>query len=90
MTNSETHSGQLHIGIVGLGFGAQFLPIYLSHPGVRAVSIVDTDPRRLAAVAQAYGVDRTHPSLDSLLTDPDVDAVHLLSRYCQDLWIKII
>lgn len=69
----------LHIGVVGLGFGADFLPIYQQHPGVREVSIVDADPVRLAAVGDAYGVRRRHLDLDSLLADPDVDAVHILA-----------
>jgi predicted dehydrogenase len=69
----------IHVGIVGLGFGSDFLPIYQAHPGVREVSIVDSDPARLAAVGDAYGVSRRHADLESLLADPDVDAVHLLA-----------
>lgn len=70
---------RVHVGIVGLGFGADFLPIYQAHPGVREVSIVDRDPVRLAAVGDAYGVRRRHADLESLLADPDVDAVHVLT-----------
>lgn len=69
----------LHVGIVGLGFGSDFLPIYQAHPDVREVSIVDSDPARLAAVGEAFGVNRRHADLDGLLGDPDVDAVHLLA-----------
>lgn len=69
--------GQLHIGIVGLGFGAEFLPIYQQHPAVRAVSIADGDPTRLAAVGDAHGITGRHAELAGLLADPDVDAVHL-------------
>ena len=72
-------SGTVHVGLVGLGFGSEFLPIYQQHPAVRAVSIADPDRARLAAVGDAYGVDRRHEDLESLLADPDVDAVHVLS-----------
>jgi predicted dehydrogenase len=72
-------SRQLHIGVVGLRFGAEFLPIYQRHPAVRAVSIADADPARLARVGAAFGVAGQHAGLDSLLADPDVDAVHLLT-----------
>jgi predicted dehydrogenase len=72
-------TGPLHIGIVGLHFGAGFLPIYQRHPAVREVSIADTDPARLAAVGDAFGVRRRHASIDGLLADGDVDAIHLLT-----------
>ena len=38
------------VAVVGLGFGAEFLPIYLSHPSVGYVAIADSDPLRLAEV----------------------------------------
>ena len=39
----------LHIAVVGLGFGAEFVPIYLDHPDVAAVAICDADARAPAA-----------------------------------------
>lgn len=69
----------LHIGIVGLHFGSEFLPIYQRHPGVREVSIADADPARVAAVGDTFGVARRHQGLDGVLADPDVDAVHVLT-----------
>lgn len=72
-------TGKLHVGIVGLGFGAEFVPIYQRHPAVGEVSIADADPARLAQVGDAFGVLRRHASLESLLENPGVDAVHLLT-----------
>jgi predicted dehydrogenase len=72
-------TGGLHVGIVGLHFGAEFLPIYQRHPAVRAVSIADADPARLARVGDQFGVPRRHAGLEGLLADPDVDAIHLLT-----------
>jgi hypothetical protein len=37
----------IHIAIVGLGFRAEFVPIYRDHPDVASVSIVDKDDQRL-------------------------------------------
>lgn len=71
--------GRVHVGVVGLHFGADFVPIYQRHPAVRDVSIVDSDPARLRAVADTFGVSRCHDSLESLLSDNDVDAVHILT-----------
>jgi predicted dehydrogenase len=72
-------SDQLHVGVAGLYFGSAFLPIYQRHPAVREVSIADTDPDRLAWAGDTFGVRRRHASLDGLLADPDVDAIHLLT-----------
>jgi predicted dehydrogenase len=72
-------TASLHVGVVGLRFGAEFVPIYQRHPAVREVSISDTDPVRLAGVGDSLGVRRRHSSLNGLLADPDIDAVHLLT-----------
>jgi predicted dehydrogenase len=72
-------TGKLHVGIAGLGFGAEFLPIYQQHPAVREVSIADPDPARLARAGDTFGIARRHADLDGLLADPDVDAIHLLA-----------
>ena len=72
-------SDQLHVGVAGLHFGSAFLPIYQRHPAIREVSIADTDPDRLAWAGDTFGVRRQHASLDGLLADPDVDAIHLLT-----------
>jgi predicted dehydrogenase len=72
-------SGRLHVGIAGLGFGADFLPIYQRHPAVREVSIADSDPARLARVGDTFGVTRRHADLNGLLADPDIDAIHILT-----------
>lgn len=70
---------QLHVGVAGLHFGSAFVPIYQRHPAVREVSVADTDPDRLAWAGDKFGVRRLHASIDGLLADPDVDAIHLLT-----------
>ena len=34
----------IKVAVVGLGFGAEFVPIYLDHPNVESVMICDSDP----------------------------------------------
>ena len=36
-------NGKLTVAIVGMGFGSCFLPIYLKHPDVEHVIMVDTN-----------------------------------------------
>lgn len=69
----------LHVAVVGLGFGAEFVPIYLDHPDVAEVSICDANPARLRAVADRFGVRRWYTGLDQVLARPEIDAVHLVT-----------
>jgi predicted dehydrogenase len=64
---------------VGLGFGSEFVPIYLSHPDVERVVMVDPDAGRRESLAAAYGIDPGYAALEDALADPDVAAVHILT-----------
>lgn len=67
------------VAVVGLGFGEEFLRIYQKHPNVGWIAIVDSDPARLAAVGDRYGIADRYTDLDAVLSDDRVDAVHLLT-----------
>ncbi len=70
---------KLNIALVGLGFGSCFAEIYRSHPDVETLTLCDLDPERLARHSANSGVTRTARSLDEVLADPGIDAVHLNS-----------
>ncbi|MEU4192387.1 Gfo/Idh/MocA family oxidoreductase [Kribbella sp. NPDC026611] len=65
--------------VVGLGFGADFAPIYQAHPDVGRVAVVDADPARTASVADRLGITERFAGLDEALAAPGWDAVHLLT-----------
>ncbi len=65
--------------VVGLGFGADFAPIYQAHPDVGRVAVVDADPARTASVADRLGITERFASLEDALSAPGWDAVHLLT-----------
>ena len=67
------------VAVVGLGFGADFVPLYLSHPDVERVVPVDPDDVRREWLARTYGLDPGTGELREVLADPEVDAVHLLT-----------
>jgi len=67
----------MRIVVVGLEFGAEFVPIYADHPGVTSTGIADLRADRAAEVAARFGVGQVYPDLDHVLADPAVDAVHL-------------
>lgn len=73
----ETQEKRLNVALVGLGFGSAFVSTYRRHPNVGQFTICDADPERLARLANEFGITRTAASLDAVLADPTIDAVHL-------------
>jgi predicted dehydrogenase len=69
---------RVRIGVVGLGFGAEFVPIYLEHPDVAEVAICDANPEVLAVVGDRFGITRRFGGLQQAL-HAGFDAIHLVT-----------
>jgi predicted dehydrogenase len=65
--------------IVGLGFGAEFIPIHQRHPHAELVAICQRSQDKLDHVGNASGVARRYTRYADLLADPEIDAVHINS-----------
>lgn len=63
--------------IVGLGFGAEFVPLYQRHPNANLVAICQRTKSKLDAIGDAFGIEKRYTDYDQLLADPDVDFVHI-------------
>lgn len=72
-------SGPIDVAVVGLGFGAEFVPLYASHPDVGRVGIVEPNPDLRAQVGDRLGVPDRFASIDALLATEQWDAVHVLA-----------
>jgi Predicted dehydrogenases and related proteins len=70
---------RVNVAIVGLGFGAEFIPIYQRHPGANLVAICRRNRKGLNDVGDAFGVERRYTDYAKLLKDPEIDAVHINS-----------
>lgn len=68
---------KINIAIVGLGFGAEFIPIYQRHPHANMYAICQRNAAKLQEVGDAFGVEKRYTDYDELLKDPAVDAVHI-------------
>jgi predicted dehydrogenase len=68
---------KINIAIVGLGFGAEFIPIYQKHPNANMYAICQRNPDKLKEIGDAFGIEKRYVSYEELLKDPDVDAVHI-------------
>ncbi|SDL39236.1 Gfo/Idh/MocA family oxidoreductase [Kriegella aquimaris] len=68
---------KINIAIVGLGFGAEFIPIYQKHPNAHLIAIAQRNASKLNELADAFGIEKRYTSFDELLEDPEIDAVHI-------------
>ncbi len=68
---------QINIAIVGLGFGAEFIPIYQRHPNANMAAICRRDETGLKECGDEFGIEKRYTSYDELLADPEIDAVHI-------------
>ena len=68
---------KINVAIVGLGFGAEFIPIYQRHPGANLYAICQRTKSKLNAVGNAFGVERRFTDFNALLKEPALDAVHI-------------
>ena len=70
---------RINIALVGLGFGAEFIPIYQRHPRANLYAICQRTESRLQEIGDAFGIAKRYASFDELIADPAVDAVHINS-----------
>jgi predicted dehydrogenase len=70
---------KIRVAIVGLGFGAEFIPIYQSHPIAEMYAICRRTAAELDKVGNRFGVKTRYADYADLLKDPNVDAVHINS-----------
>lgn len=73
---------KLHIGVLGLGFGASFAEIYAHHPDVEKVTVAELNAERLKSFTERIaGKENVSvcASFEEMLRDPNIDAVHVCS-----------
>jgi predicted dehydrogenase len=68
---------RVNIAIVGLGFGAEFIPIYQRHPKANMAAICQRTQSALDEVGEKFGIEKRYGGYEDLLADPEIDAVHI-------------
>lgn len=68
---------KINIAIIGLGFGAEFIPIYQKHPLANMYAICQRNEDKLKEIGDAFGIEKRYSDYDELLKDPNIDAVHI-------------
>ena len=68
---------KINIAIIGLGFGAEFIPIYQAHPNAEIAAICQRNPEKLKQIGDRYKIAKRYTSYEEMLQDPAIDAVHI-------------
>jgi predicted dehydrogenase len=82
-------SKQLKVAMVGLGFVAEFIPIYQALPTTEVIALCRRNPSDLKKCGQQFGIDRLYTEYDNVLADPDVDFVHINSPINDHAWMSL-
>jgi predicted dehydrogenase len=68
---------KVNVAIIGLGFGAEFIPIYQRHPNASMYAICQRTEKKLHEVGDAFKIDKRYTRYEDVLKDPKVDFVHI-------------
>jgi len=84
-------NGKMNVGIVGLGFGKEFIGIYQDHPNVDKVAICTRNPSTLDEIGAQFKIESSLRFTDfyDMLKCSELDAIHvvtpILDHYEQSL-----
>lgn len=75
--------------MIGLGFGAEFLPIYQMHPQANVAAICRRNEAELNKVGEQFGIPHRYTNFDDLLADDEIDFVHINSPIGDHAWMSL-
>ncbi|MCE9556182.1 MAG: Gfo/Idh/MocA family oxidoreductase [Planctomycetes bacterium] len=70
---------KVNVAIIGLGFGAEFIPIYQRHPQANMYAICQRGEQKLREIGNAFKIEKRYTKYEDVLKDPQVDFVHINS-----------
>jgi predicted dehydrogenase len=87
--DSSMNDKKVNVAIIGLGFGAEFIPIYQKHPNASMYGICRRDEAEMNRVGDAFGIEKRYTNYDDVLADADVDFVHINSPIPDHAWMSL-
>ena len=70
----------IRVAIIGLGFGAEFIPIYQAYPGAEVDAICRRSKADLDECGDRWKIaKKRYTDFAEVLKDPEIDAVHINS-----------
>lgn len=83
-----SHS-KIRIGMIGLGFGAEFIPIYQAHPQAEVTAICRRNETELHRCGDLFQIENRYTDYGQLLAESDVDCVHINSPIPDHAWMSL-
>ncbi|MBE0534333.1 MAG: Gfo/Idh/MocA family oxidoreductase [Phycisphaerae bacterium] len=77
------------VAVVGLGFGAEFIPIYQKHPNAECYAICQRNKAHLNEIGDQFGIERRFTDFDELLKIKEIDAIHVVSPIADHAWMTL-
>lgn len=81
--------GQVKVAVVGLGFGAEFIPIYQKHPDAECYAICQRNEENLNKIGDEFGIDKRFTNFEDLLSIDELDAIHVVSPIADHAWMSL-
>ncbi len=78
-----------NVAMIGLGFGAEFIPIYQNHPNTNVLAICRRNEEELNKTGDQFGIEKRYTNYDDVLNDSDVDYVHINSPIPDHAWMSL-
>ena len=82
-------TNRLNVAMVGLGFGAEFIPIYQALGTANVAAICRRNEAELQKVGDQFGIDRRYTKFEDVLADTNIDFVHINSPIPDHAWMSI-
>lgn len=79
----------VNVAMVGLGFGAEFIPIYQAHPEANVYAICQRNAEKMNKVGDHFGIEKRYTQFSDVLKDPQVDFVHINSPIPDHAWMSM-
>ncbi len=72
---------KVNVGIVGLGFGKEFIPIYQKHSNCGKIAICTRNPEKLKEVGDIFGIEENLRYTDyyEMINNNELDAIHIVT-----------
>ncbi|MFW6138159.1 MAG: Gfo/Idh/MocA family protein [Spirochaetota bacterium] len=70
---------KIKVAVVGLGFGAEFVPLYQKHPLAECYAVCQRNQENLNRTGDRFGVERRVTRFEDLLELDELDAVHVVT-----------
>jgi len=80
---------QYNVAMIGLGFGAEFIPIYQNHPNACVHAICRRNEEELNKTGDQFGIENRYTNYDDVLADPSIDYVHINSPIEDHAWMSL-